>query len=218
VLFVAARMSSFSQKLSKSIPFLSIILFHLFIVYPQFVVPGQVLLMSDFMFPNLDNRTNLFLSFYGWTRYGLGQPNIPALSMGLIYVLSKNFGIPFAQQSFGFAPLFIASAAMYLFLTRTKWLASRAWAAVIGILYVVSWPVFSYEGDNAALLTVTGLMWTYAVIPLVMLYAHKIFVQENFCYRNVISMACLSWVASLCNSQALVMIGAVLLPFIVFLC
>jgi len=202
-------------KLTSYLPFLSVILFHALIIYPQFITPGEILRMSDFILPNVNNQTNFDLSFYAWTTYGLGQPSIPSFSTGLIYILSRVFGTPFAQQFLGFAPFLVASAGMYFFLVRTGWMKSRPWAAVTAILYFVNWPVFSYVGDNGILLTLTGLMWTYAMIPFSMLYANKIFIDDEFSTCNVICLALCSWVALLWNSQAFVMMGVILIPFII---
>lgn len=203
-------------KLISWLPFLGVIFFHLVFIIPQFITPGEILRMSDFIFPSVDNQSNFNLSYYAWTTYGLGQPSIPSLSMGIVYFLSKIFGTPFAQQFFGFSPLLVASIGMYFFLIRSRWMGSRFWAAVISILYVINWAVFSYEGDHAALLTVTGLMWTYAVAPYVMLFAYKIFVEEKFSVRNVMCLALFSLLASLSNSQALVVLAGLVTPFIVY--
>ncbi len=191
-------------------------LFYVLFIYPQFVTPGAMLRMSDFVLPNVNNQTNFNLSFYSWSTYGLGQPSIPSLSMGLIYVLTKWFGAWVAQQFFGFASMLVASTGMYLFLVRTGWVRSRVWAAVVSILYVVNWAVFSYEGDNAALLTITGIMWTYAMIPFVMLCGFRIFVQGRFSVYYVVCLGVASFVASLSNSQALVIMAGVMIPFVLY--
>src|SRR4051812_34402400 len=112
-------------KLASLIPYAAIFCFFAFVIYPQMFTPGQILRMSDFIFPNLNNQTNFDLFFYSWTNYGFGQPSIPSLSMALVYYLSSTLGVAMAQQLFGLAPLVVASIGMYLFLTETKWIGSR---------------------------------------------------------------------------------------------
>lgn len=191
---------------------IGIVLFYFVLVYPQIFVPGQIVRLSDFILPNFNNRTNLDLFLYSWMEYGFGIPNLPNLSMGIVYVLSSIVGAPQAQQIFGYAPLLIASLGMYFFLTETKWMKSRFGAFLVSILYVANWALLS---DRASFFTVTGIMWTYASIPFFMLVSFRIFIENSINIRNTVLLSLAAWLGTFNNSQAIVFLGFILVPFIV---
>ncbi|MEM3193173.1 MAG: hypothetical protein QW292_14035 [Candidatus Parvarchaeota archaeon] len=144
--------------------------------------------------------------FYPWNFENLGSPNSPAGSFFIFSYTSLLLGAGAGEKLIYYSSLSAAPLFAY-FLTRDLGVQRRV-GVLLSLIYLFNpWFIGEFMTGEPA------FTWTYAILPLVVLFIHRIFRNP----KNIASFAGLSLVlgiASMFTFQALIIYSFLVAPFL----
>ncbi len=199
------------SRLVSILPIVVIIAFYLPLYAQLLFSNSNVLVLTDITVPQLGTRQNLDFFVSTWHSQNFGAYGTTPLITVIMYLFLSLFNNPaFSQRFIAFAPMFLSSITMYLFLANTKLVKSTVVRTLASIFYGVNFLVLGG-------LSATSLMYTYAAIPVILLFAFRLFTNKSKLLFNVLGLSFSMVLASLINIEASIQVALIVFPLVIAL-